>query len=298
MQNADSYSLLTFNKSTTMKSTRMLGSIAALGIVSCSVVSAVTIGTAALAEDKQLFDGRPAWSQRCDRDWDNEYCNSNTNNRLENWPGQERWQTVQDRWEDRERDSDRWWNRDLNRWEDRDNNQRSDRNRFFRNQLAEGTYIPSYPERRRRIVLRRSERYPLTVVVSENVNGTFRGGRTILPRNSRIDGELVPVRGGYRFESDRVRFSNGRSERISAVSNVISLNNAYDRYDRSEANISTGAAGILDAILGRRDSSRSVILGDVFERYPNSRRDLVVLYPDQSLDLRLTRAFVRDWRNF
>jgi hypothetical protein len=272
MKNADSYSFLTFNKNTTMKSTRMLGSIAALGIISSSVVSAMTIGTAALAEDRQLFDQRPAWSQR--------------------------WETVQDRWDERERDSERWWNRDLNRWEYRDNNQRSERNRFSRNQLSEGTYIPAYPERRRRIVLRRSERYPLTVVVSENVNGTFRGGRTILPRNSRIDGELVPVRGGYRFESDRVRFPNGRSERIWAVSNVISINNVYDRYDRSEANLSTGAAGILDAILGRSASSRSVILGDVFERYPNSRRDLVVLYPDQSLDLRLTRDFVMNWRNF
>jgi hypothetical protein len=299
MKNADSYSFLTFNKNTTMKSTRMLGSIAALGIISSSVVSAMTIGTAALADDWQSSDERPAWSQRCDRDWDNEYCNPKINvNRSENWSGQERWETIQDRWDDRARDSDRWWNRDLNRWEYRDDNQRSNRNRFVRNQLSEGTYIPAYPERRRRIVIRRSERYPLTVVVSENVNGTLRRGRTILPRDSRIDGELVPFRGGYRFESDRVRFPNGRSEKIWAVSNAISLNNTYDRYDRSEANLSTGAAGILDAILGRPNSSRGVILGDVFDRYPNSRRDLVVLYPDRSLDLRLTRDFVMDWRNF
>ncbi|WP_404786383.1 hypothetical protein [Altericista sp. CCNU0014] len=280
-----------------MKSTRMLGSIAALGIISCSAVSAITTATAALADDWQSSDKRPAWSQRCDRDWDNEYCNPKTNtNRLEDWSGQERWQTVQDRWDDR--NEDRWWNPNLNRWEYRNEDRSSDRNRFFRNRLLEGTYIPAYPERRRRIVLRRSERYPLTVVVSEDVRGTLRRGRTVLPRNSRIDGELVPVRGGYRFESDRVRFPNGRSERIWAVSQVIGLNNTYDRYDRSEANLSSGAAGILGAILGRPNSSSSVILGDVFDRYPNSRRDLVVLYPDRSLDLRLTRDFATDWRNF
>jgi hypothetical protein len=297
--NAASSSLLTFNRNTTMNRTRLLGSLGVLGIISCSVVSAMAVGTAtARADDWPASNDRPAWNQRCDRDWDNEYCNPKTKaNRSDRWDDSQDWRQVQDRWGQQTQDPDRWWNRDQNRWETRDEDRRSDQSRFFRNRLSAGTYIRAYPERRRRIVLRRFERYPLTLIVDRD-GATFRTGRTLFPRNSRIEGELVPARGGYRFESDRIRFPNGRSERIWAVSDIIGLDNAYDRDDRSEANISNGAAGILNAILGRSSSSNSVILGDIFNRYPNSRRDLVVLYPDRTLDLRLTRDFVADWRGF
>lgn len=283
-----------------MKRKRLFGSIGVLGAIACSIVSAMTLGTAAArADDWPATNERPAWSQRCDRDWDNEYCNPKTKaNRSEKWDDPQDWRQVQDRWGQQNQDADRWWNRDLGRWETRDEDRRSSQNRFFRNRLSAGTYISAYPERRRRIVLRRSESYPLTLIVNSDLGGNFRRGRTVFPPNSRIEGELVPARGGYRFESDRIRFPNGRSERIWATSNILSLDNAYDRDDRSEANVSSGAAGILNAILGRLSSSNSVILGDIFERYPNSRRDLVVFYPDRTLDLRLTRDFVADWRGF
>jgi hypothetical protein len=283
-----------------MKRTRLLGSIGALGMISCSILSAMVGGTtAALADDWPSSNERPAWSQRCDRDWNNDYCNPKSKaDRIQEWSDREESSQTQEIWDRQSQDPDRWWNRDQNRWETRDEDRRSGQNRFFRNRLSAGTYISAYPERRRRLVLRRSESYPLTLIVSSDLGRNFQRGRTSLPPNSRIEGELVPARGGYRFESDRIRFPNGRSERIWAISDILSLDNAYDRDDRSEANISNGAAGILNAILGRSSSSNSVILGDIFNRYPNSRRDLVVLYPDQTLDLRLTRDFVADWRGF
>lgn len=274
-----------------MKSQRIFGSIAALGLAVSGITSVMIMGASkAIADDNwPSSNDRPAWSQRCDRDWDNEYCNPKINpNRNGQWSDPQQWQN-QDQGA---------WNRDWQQTQSQGQWQNPDR--FFRNRLSAGTNISAYPERRQRIVLRRSERYPLTLVVSEDV-GQFsrsRSGRAVLPRGSRIEGELVPTRNGYRFESRQVRLPNGRSEQIWATSNTIRSNNSFDRYDRNSDGASSGAQSILNAILGRSSSSGSVYSGDVFERYPNARRDLVVIYPDQTLELRLTREFVRDQRNF
>lgn len=271
-----------------MKSQRILGSMTALGIAG-SAVFALTVGTSpASADDWPSSNQQPAWSQRCDRDWDNDYCNPKANSNRS-----EAWDRNQDRWQSRDPDE---WDRNQDKWSDRDQSEWRNQDRYSRTRLLSGTYIPTSPERQRRVVLRRSERYPFTLVVTENVGEMNRRGRAILPRGSRIEGELVPTRSGYRFESDQVRFPNGKRERIWAVSSTIRSNNTFDRNDRNETNVSNGALTILSSILGRSDSSNT-ILGDVFERYPNSRRDLAVIYPER-IDLRLTRDFVKDWRNF
>jgi hypothetical protein len=298
----------------TMKRQSILRAVTALGIISGSIASVTLMGTnAALADDWPDSNDRPAWSQRCDRNWDNAYCNPKVNsNHNQDWsdPDQNQNQDSLHRYEWRNRNQgswngnrDQWENRDQDplsqdQWDNRNPDQWQTQKRAFGARLSSGKSIPAYPERSgRRIVLRRYERYPLTLVVSQDVSQMYRG-RAVLPRNSRIEGELVPVRDGYRFEADRVRFPNGRQERIWAVSNTFGTNDTYDRNDRNEAQVSSGAAGILSAILGRSTSSNSTVIGDVFDRYPNSRRDLVVIYPQRSLDLRLTRDFVMDWRNF
>jgi hypothetical protein len=280
----------------TMKRQNILGAITALGLISGSMASASLIGTTAVqADDWSSSDDRPAWSQRCDRNWDNAYCNPKVDDsRAQGWidsvqvRNQDPWIRNQDRWDN---SRGQWQSRDPDQWQDQDRSRRA--------RLSAGTYIPTYSDRYgRRIVLRRQERYPLTLVVSQDILGRpSHRGRVALPRNSRIEGELVPTRDGYRFEAERVRFPNGRYEQIWALSNVVRQNDRYDRYDRRDANVSSGAASILSSILGRTNSNSSV-LGDVFDRYPNARRELVVIYPDQSLDLKLTRDFVVDWRNF
>jgi hypothetical protein len=250
-----------------MKSQRIFGSLTALGLAVSGITSAMMLGASkAIADDRPSSNDRPILN----RDWD----------RIQ----------VQNP----------WGNEDQEQLQRRDQGQFQNQDRFSRNRLSAGTSISAYPERRQRIVLRRSERYPLTLVVSEDV-GEFsrsRRGRAILPRGSRIEGELVPTRNGYRFESRQVRLPNGRSEAFWATSRTIRPNTSFDRYDRNSDGASIGAQDILSSILGRSNSSGSVYSGDVFERYPNARRDLVVIYPDQTLDLRLTREFVRDQRNF
>jgi hypothetical protein len=286
-----------------MKPQSIFGAVTALGILSSSIASTTLMSTtAALADDWPNSNDRPAWSQRCDRDWDNAYCNPKVDsNYNQNWVDLDRSQT-QDPWNrDRQwqtRDRDRWENSDPDQWQRQDQEQWRDQKRYFRSRLSAGTYIPAYPDRSEgRIVLRRQERYPLTLVVSQDVGRSSGRGIVALPRNSRIEGELIPTRNGYRFEANRVRLPNGQQAQIWAVSNVIRQSDDYDRYDRRDANVSSGASSILNAILGRSNSDSSV-LGDVFDRYPNARRDLVVIYPDRSLDLKLTRDFVMDWRNF
>ena len=256
-----------------MKSQRIFGSIAALGLAVSGITSVMTIGASkAIADEWPSSNDRPAWN----RDW-------------ERTQGQTQGQGQNP-----------WGNEDQGQLQRRDQGQFQNQDRFFRNRLSAGTTISAYPERRQRIVLRRSERYPLTLVVNEDVgnNSRSRNGRAVLPRGSRIEGELVPTRNGYRFESRQVRLPNGRSEQVWAVSNTIRSNNSFDRYDRNSDGASSGAQSILNAILGRSNSSGSVYSGDIFDRYPNARRDLVVIYPDQTLELRLTREFVRDQRNF
>jgi Ni/Co efflux regulator RcnB len=279
-----------------MKRQSILGAVTALGIISSSIASTTLMGTtAALADDWSNSNDRPAWSQRCDRDWDNTYCNPkvapigdrdwsdpyfNRNQSLGNGE-QDRWGNS-DRVTERERDSEYWRNQ-----------QRSSSAR-----LPEGTDIPTYFDRGgRRIVLRRSERYPLTLIVSQDV-GYSRRGRVTLPRNSRIEGELVPTRNGYRFEANRVRFPNGQQQKIWAVSNTLRQNNVYDRDVRRDDNLSSGAGGILGSIFGRSNSTDDRVRGDIYDRYPNAQRDVAIISPDRSLDLRLTRDFVMDWRNF
>jgi hypothetical protein len=288
-----------------MKRQSILGAIAALGIISGSIAATTLMGTTpARADDWPSSGDRPAWSQRCDRDWDNAYCNPKVNpNGGRDWSDSE-FNRDRDSWNgdrDREysREQDRWGNSDRGTEQERDREYwRSQQHRSSSARLAEGTYIPTYPDRSgRRIVLRGSERYPLTLIVSQDV-GSSRRGRVTLPRNSRIEGELVPTGRGYRFEANRVRFPNGQQARIWAVSNAIRQNDGDDRDDRRDANRSNGAGLILSSILGRSNSSSSSVSGDIYDRYPNAQRDLVVIYPDRSLDLRLTRDFVMDWRNF
>jgi hypothetical protein len=248
-----------------MKSQRIFGSIAALGLVVSGITSGMMMGASkAIADEWPSSTDRPDWN----RDW--------------------------------QRTQNPWGNEDQEQWQRRNQGQWQNPDRFFRNRLSAGTTISAYPERRQRIVLRRSERYPLTLVVSEDVgnNSRSRNGRAVLPRGSRIEGELVPTRNGYRFESRQVRLPNGRSEQFWATSSTIRSNNSFDRYDRNSDGASSGAQSIINAILGRSNSSGSVYSGDIFDRYPNARRDLVVIYPDQTLALRLTREFVRDQRNF
>jgi hypothetical protein len=157
-----------------------------------------------------------------------------------------------------------------------------------------GTAIPTSIDNQRQIVLRRGarDRASLTLIVNRDVAN--RWGRVVIPRDSRrIEGELIYRDGGYRFESDRIRFPNGRSEDISAVSRIIDRNDDYYDRGRRRTNVSNAAVLIISSILS--GSSNSNVFGDIFDpRDSGSRRGEIFIYPDRDLNLRLTRDFFRN----
>jgi hypothetical protein len=160
--------------------------------------------------------------------------------------------------------------------------------------LRAGTIIPTRISPNRRVVLRRWETYPLNLRVTRDIRGTY-SDRIVIPRGSTIRGNLVHHRAWYRFEAEMIRFPSNRREDIRAVSAPLYLSDRYDGYFGDRPVMSPAAIIILNAILGRRvDTPDSPYLGDVFNRYPRARRDLVVVYPQQNIDLRLTRDFVRN----
>ncbi len=189
-------------------------------------------------------------------------------------------------------DRDRDWrledgrNRD---WRDRYGNRRS-----YDLRLSEGTSIPTHISRQGRIVLRRGEQYSLRLITDRDLFSD-RSDRVVIPRGSSIYGDLVPYRRGYRFESKYVELRNGGQKDIWAVSDTIDSN---DRYSRSndDSILSPAASILLGTLIGRSGTPDSDRIGDIFDRDSRARRDLVVIYPDRDLNLRLSRDFALRYR--
>jgi hypothetical protein len=283
--------------------------IMAVGFALTSVFSVLTLGASVASADDD-YGQQPAWSYRCDRNWNPLYCLPNSGNTRDRWNNRiwrksqdsrrtQDWRRAQDWCNNQDwRNNRDWNNQDWRRaqdwcnsqdWRDNPDWQQSDRQR----QLLTGTAIPTSIDNRRQIVLRRGarDRASLTLIVNRDVEN--RWGRVVIPRDSRIEGELIYRDGGYRFESDRIRFPNGRSEDISAISRTIDSNDDYYDRSRRRTNVSNAAILIISSILS--GSSNSNVLDNVFDpRDSGSRRGEIFIYPDQDLNLRLTRDFSRD----
>jgi hypothetical protein len=174
-------------------------------------------------------------------------------------------------------------------WRDRNGNSGNyGRNYVLR--LSQGTSIPTYVDRQGRIVLRRGEQYALRVITDRDLVSE-RSDRVVIPRGSSIYGVLVPYRNGYRFESQYVTLRNGGQRDLWAVSDVIDSENRYSR-SNNDSILSPAASIILGTLIGRSITPDSNQIGDIFDRDSRARRDLVVVYPNRDLDLRLSRDFV------
>lgn len=220
-----------------------------------------------------------------------------TANQASQYKGRE---TIAQSWpirvDDRDWRNDRDWKNDRD-WRD-DRGWRNDRDgRRGRLRLSSGTSIPTRAERRGRLVLRRGEQYAYQLITSQNLRSD-RNDRIVIPRGSTIYGELVPYRRGYRFESQYVTLRNGGRQNIDAVSDLVDTRDRYDRDDRiyGNPNLSPAASIILGTLLGRSGRTDSGILGGIFDRDTRARRDLVVIYPNRDLDLRLSRDFEVSYR--
>lgn len=198
---------------------------------------------------------------------------------------------ARDDWNNNRSDWNFRCDRDWNAPGCRDGNRNWDNNRYPNRRLASGTFIPTQSYRQGRLVLRRWERYPLTLV-AENRVANNRSDRTVIPDSSLIRGALVPFNQGYRFESNSITFPNGRRETFAAVSRYLDSRDSFDPNNRDRFSLSPAALIALSYLFGQSNTPSPFFLGNAFNRYPNVRRDLVVVHPNQDLDLRLTRDFV------
>jgi hypothetical protein len=257
-----------------MKRRNIFQSTMAAGLALSSVVMSILVlgSSAALADDDDDDTNSWEWRERCEQSLNPSYCAQIERNR-------DRDGRIEDngllRIEDyRDRD-----------WRDRYGNRRR-----YDLRLSEGTSIPTRVSRQGRIVLRRGEQYSLRLITDRDLISE-RSDRVVIPRGSSIYGVLLPYRGGYRFESQYVTLRNGGQRDIWAVSDVI---DSRDRYIRSEDDsiLSPAASIILGTLIGRSITPDSDRLGDIFDRDSRARRDLIVIYPNRDLDLRLSRDFV------
>lgn len=234
---------------------------------------ALSLGSAQMADAKPKQgkngppDWAPAWGYRCQE--------KDSGNRLE---------CRRDRRVDDDDDDDDDWRHNDNR------------DRFQQGRLESGTIISvDARNNSNRIVLRRDERLNLTLIVDENVRDDR--GRVAIPRGSLIEGELRPSNRGIRFVADELILRNGRRYDIRAESDVIYSDDRYADRRSGNNSIVTGAARvILGSILGGRLGDNIGNLGNILNddtfRRSRDRDQLVVIYPDQDLDLRLRSDLV------
>jgi len=172
---------------------------------------------------------------------------------------------------------------------DDDDDRYDDKDRYSQRRVLEaGTYIETAYSGRDRIVLRRNEVLPLTLRVAEDVEDD--DGRVLIRRGSRIEGELRPADGGVRFYARRLILTSGDRYSMNAQSNVIRSDRDFGDQDLGDTVVSRAARILVGSVLGS-SSDLGDILGDVLEgrtrRDSRLRSELVVVYPDRDLDLRL-----------
>jgi hypothetical protein len=285
-------------RDTTMKRRNIFQSMMAAGLALSSVVmSTLVLGSSVALADDDTIDSWE-WRDRCEQTLDPVYCDPLKRNHdgaiqgdIGAIEGDDGAIIIQNGRDGRVRDNRIWRNEDHR---DRDWREIYGNRRGYDLRLSEGTSIPTRVGRQGRIVLRRGERYSLRLITDRDLLSE-RSGRVVIPRGSSIYGVLVPYRGGYRFESQYVKLRDGGERDIWAVSDVIDSRDRYFRSD-DEPILSPAAAIIWGTLIGRSITPNSDRLGDIFDRDYRARRDLIVIYPNRDLDLRLSRDFVLRYR--
>ncbi|NEQ39431.1 MAG: hypothetical protein F6K40_25520 [Okeania sp. SIO3I5] len=166
--------------------------------------------------------------------------------------------------------------------------------------IPAGTLIPVGYEEAEKVVLTPDESMRLRLTVTRDIRDVQ--GRVIIPSGSEIEGELRPVSNGTQFFAEQVIISDRRRFRIDAISKVITETEDITKGANAGdilkgAAVGTGAAALLSAILGDDvlEVERLLIgaglgaLGGVF--VGRDEAEVVVIYPEDDLDLRLRSDF-------
>lgn len=175
----------------------------------------------------------------------------------------------------------------------------------WRSSLPRGTEIPveyiadEDEEEADRILVTPDETAPLTLTVADDVESS--SGRVIIPRGSKLEGELQPSGGGSRFVAETLTLPNGETTDIDAVSNVVTETETITEKDDPDILRGAVVGGAAGAILGEIFGSIDVlevlggaglgVLAEIFLLRDKDEVEVVVVRPDE-LDVRLQSDFV------
>ena len=198
----------------------------------------------------------PAWGYRCKQEQRTERYNK------DDCEGKRGQRGTDDRYEDRN-DEER-----NDRYEDRDDRFESE---VRSGRLTAGTVLPVAYSGSERIVLRRDERYPLTLTITRDLRDNR--NRVLIPSGSQVEGEFRPVKDGVQFVARRLVLRNGETYTINAISRIIYSARDLDD-DLRNTRISDTARVIIGSVLGNGRNTRD-------------GSNLIVVYPNRDLDLTL-----------
>jgi hypothetical protein len=172
---------------------------------------------------------------------------------------------------------------------------------FSKDILPEGTIIPIMSQEGNKILLLPEESMAITLLVAENIENSQ--GKTIIPANTEVRGQLGPYRGGTRFVAQDLVFPNGRQYYIDAVSEVVTRTEVVKKGVNSRsilqgAVVGAAAATVLAAVTGDNAIATEEVLGGAgFGAlagwlFGNKRsQELISINPNQDLDLTLISDF-------
>ncbi|MGB3514400.1 MAG: hypothetical protein WBA93_35350 [Microcoleaceae cyanobacterium] len=172
---------------------------------------------------------------------------------------------------------------------------------YFIARVPAGTLIPVEYEKAEKVVLSPDESMSLELTVTREIRDIQ--GRVIIPAGSIIVGELRPVTEGTQFFAEQLIIGDRRRFPISAISGVVTdtekIRRGADAGDILKgAAVGAAAATLLSGIIGDNVIATERVLagaglgalaGVLLGR---EKAEVVVIYPEEDLDLRLRSDFV------
>ncbi|NER06558.1 MAG: hypothetical protein F6K17_30235 [Okeania sp. SIO3C4] len=185
------------------------------------------------------------------------------------------------------------------------NNQQSQfpnnrRRQFSVARIPAGTLIPVEYEEAEKVVLSPDESMTLELTVAQDVRDVQ--GRVIIPFGSLVVGQLQPVSDGTQFVAEQLIIGGRRRFRFDAISKVVTdteqIRKGADAGDILKgAAVGGAAATLLSGITGDKVIATERVLagaglgalaGVLLGR---EKAEVVVIYPEEDLDLRLRSDF-------
>ena len=167
--------------------------------------------------------------------------------------------------------------------------------------IPAGTLIPVGYDEAEKVVLTPDESMRLRLTVVQDIRDTQ--GRVIIPFGSEIEGQLRPVSDGTQFLAEQLIIGDRRRFPIDAISKVVTDTERVTKGANAGdilkgAAVGTAAAALLSGILGDNVIATERLLigaglgalsGVLLGR---EKVEVVVIYPEEDLDLRLRSDFV------